>query len=368
MFAVKLKGADSWLDPESAGILGWKLGKRLEARCEGHTGRFLTLTYDPKEWGSAQECFDRARADKHVSRFMRKLGGLLAVDLKGKWLCKMEFQKSGFVHWHILLLDVGFIDPEKFNQIYALWGKGSIDVKPLTPANIRYLTKYVAKGGMVPGWVYAYPSRSIKVVRPSLGFWEDERAAKARQRTAKRKAEEEGGKPAEREDEFYEPIGMKLKREKSLFKVGRKFFSVEAPAWRVREALRRYCGPAEFQDGWRVYDVSEHCLRAVLASLEAGGATSTTAPQRCGPEQAEAGRIGEGRVPLFLIGTGKRVGSWLVQQFGVWFTLTAEDIAGGWQRWWWENGPWWQALEDEQDRLYAWGEEWWREWQYASVA
>jgi hypothetical protein len=355
MFSVRVKKADSWLDPESAGILGWKLAKRLEARCEGQEGRFLTLTYDPKQWGSAQECFDRARADKHVSRFMRKLGALLAVDLKGKWLCKMEFQASGFVHWHILLLGVGFINPVQFNRIFSIWGKGSVNVKPLTPQNIRYLTKYVAKDGMVPGWIYAYPARSVKVVRPSEGFWNDDQAAKARERTAKRKAE--GEQVEKSKEEFYEPIGTKLKREKTLFRAGEKFFSVEAAAWRVREVLRRVCGVGAFREerGWRVYDVPGHCLKYVLEALGVTAA-ATNAPRRPSGKGA-AERIGEGRVPLFLIGTGKRAGWWKVKWWGKWFTLSPADIAGKWRQWWLENGPWWEALEDEQARRYAWGVE-----------
>jgi hypothetical protein len=349
MFSVRVKGADSWLDPESAAILGWKLDKRLKARCEGQEGRFITLTYDPKRWGSAQECFDRARAEKHVSRFMRKLAVLLGVDLKGKWLCKMEFQQSGFVHWHILLLGVGFINPVQFRQIYDLWGKGSINVKPLTEENIKYLTKYVAKDGSVPGWVYGYPARSIKVVRPSQGFWGDEQAAKAREKTAKRKQEQEE-KEAE---EFYVPIGEKIRIEKTLLRVDGKAFSVAAPRHRVLGALREYFGrPCGEEGSWLHYEGSLAKLQAVLARLV--GRAETNAPKRPSGKGASE-RIGEGPGPLFLRGTGKRVGWWKVRWLGKWFTLSPDDLAGEWSSWWAEHAPWWLKLAWEQEARYELG-------------
>ena len=352
MIAVKTKGADSWLDPESAGILGWKLRKRLEGRCKGHEGRFITLTYDPKQWTSAQECFDRARADKHVSRFMRKLARHLgAKTLKGKFICKLEFQKSGFVHWHILLLDVGFIKPVLFRQIYDLWGKGSVNVKPLTEENLNYLTKYVAKDGSLPGWVYGYPARSIKVVRPSQGFWKDEQAAKACERTARRKAEE-GGKSEGEEEGFYQPIGEKVRVEKVLFKVADKYFSVEAPRCNVLRIMRNCCGRPRVDGGWLIYDASLCQMEAALAKL--GVAAEPNAPHRPGPRK-EAERIGDGRGPLFLRGTGKRGGCWKVFWEGVWFVLRPEDLAGKWSKWWAKFAPWWVKLSWEQEARYAMG-------------
>ncbi|MCA9232674.1 MAG: hypothetical protein KDA57_18640, partial [Planctomycetales bacterium] len=326
------------------GILGWKLGKRLWARCEGHEGRFITLTYDRKHYLDSQDCFDQARSRKHVSRFMRKLGDAIGRDLKGLWICKLEFQEGGWVHWHILLLDVGYIDA---TLLRLTWGKGFVHIKPLTKENCMYLTKYVAKDGTVPGWVYGYPSRSVKVVRPSAGFWNDDQAQRAREKTAARKEKQS----KEEEDEYYVPLGEKIRREMTVFRMSGKTWSVRCPRWRVLRALREHCPKPEREGSWRHYKTTGRVLARVIADCE--GNASTVAPFE--RKSAAETRNRKPWAPLFLRGTGKRVGWWKVLCDGEYLEVSPEDLKGTLSKWWAKHAPWWLQLSWEQEGRYQCG-------------
>jgi hypothetical protein len=342
-FSVRLKGHDSWLDPESAGILGWKLGKRLADRIAGREGRFITLTYDRSRYVDAQDCFDQARSRKHVSRFMRKLGGLLGVDLRGKWLCKLEFQREGWVHWHIVLVDVGKIPRDKFSELFALWGRGSINVKPLTEQNALYLMKYIAKDGDIPGWIYDYPARSVKVVRPSAGFWTDEKAARAREVTRR------CGKRVRERGDFVEPVGYAMKVDRALIRnEDGRLYSIVCPREVLLRALRNHCrSEPELTATWRHYpDESSRVIAAVVAECQAASIAAAKRTE-CSPREAQPN--GNGPRPLFLRGTGKRARWWAVFVDGCWEYLSPAALAGKWASWWAENAPWWVKLDWEQD-------------------
>lgn len=336
-FSVRLKGHDSWLDPESAGLLGWKLGKRLAARIAGREGRFITLTYDRSRYVDAQDCFDQARARKHVSRFMRKLGVLLGVDLRGKWLCKLEFQREGWVHWHIVLVDVGKIPRDKFCQLYALWGRGSIDVKPLTEQNALYLMKYVAKDGEIPGWIYDYAARSIKVVRVSGGFWLDDEAARNREKNRR-------SVKGERIDlEYVVPVGSKIRERRAVIRDGNRVFSIRCELETLLRALRTRCKsqPVVTPTWWHYPEESSKVLEAVLADCEhRSGERALSESARSAANPLE---------PLFLRGTGNRARWWAVRWLGRWRYLSPANLRGRRSRWWAAVAPWWVKLSWEQD-------------------
>lgn len=175
MVRIRLKRSGSWLDPESAGLLGAQLAKRLlervaVARAEGQGGRFLTLTYRRVPGEDARQLWRRQQEEKHVAMFMRRLSRALRADLRGKWLCKLEFQEDGYVHWHIILLGVGFFDVATLERC---WGHGFVWIEPLTTERVKYVCKYVAKAGVMPAWLYGERPGSVRVVRVSHGFWRD---------------------------------------------------------------------------------------------------------------------------------------------------------------------------------------------------
>jgi hypothetical protein len=139
-------------------------------RCRGHRGVFVTLTYRREDWDDSQDCYRSAQEQQHVPLFLRKVSRFLGESLKSRWICKLEFQEGGWVHWHIIILDVNKIPHAELTR---MWGRGHVWINRLSPGRIRYCCKYVCKGGQVPGWLYAEPTRGVKVVRVSPGFWGD---------------------------------------------------------------------------------------------------------------------------------------------------------------------------------------------------
>jgi hypothetical protein len=152
-------------------VLAMKLAARLWERCKSERdGRFLTLTYRRDEYDGPQDLYRRSGEDRHVRRFIEDLAAYLGESLTGRWLCKLEFQKGGWVHWHLVVLGVGRIDHAVLTD---MWGHGFVWVKRMTRSNVTYLTKYVAKDGELPAFLLLEPIRSVKVVRVSPGFWGD---------------------------------------------------------------------------------------------------------------------------------------------------------------------------------------------------
>jgi hypothetical protein len=167
---VRRSGSRSWLDYQWAGAFGARLASRLEARCEGERGVFITLTYRRSEYADPRDLYRQASEKKHVAEFMKRLARFLGEPLKGRWICKMEFQEGGWVHWHLILLGLSRIEHSELDR---LWGHGHVWIKRMTQESRRYMTKYVAKGDGLPAFLYGERPRSVKVIRTSAGFWPD---------------------------------------------------------------------------------------------------------------------------------------------------------------------------------------------------
>lgn len=168
MIELRHRGTGSWLDPRSSKGLAAALSHRLWERCRGHKGLVLTLTYQRDAYRNAQDLYHRQGEQQHVALFMRKVGRYLGESLNGRWFCKLEFQRGGWVHFHVIVLDVPRIPHE---HLARMWGHGFIKVRRLTPRAIRYCTKYLTKDDGVPSWLYGERPRSIKIIRVSAGFW-----------------------------------------------------------------------------------------------------------------------------------------------------------------------------------------------------
>ena len=160
----------SWLDPRYASAAGAKLAERLQDRLKTEKGGlFLTLTYDRAPWPDARELYRKASEERHVRRFLADLGSYLRTNFSGRWICKMEFQQGGFVHWHIILLGVKRIPHEVLTEF---WGRGHVWVEMLKKKkHSRYLAKYIAKDGGYPLWLLGERRGGVHVVRASPGFW-----------------------------------------------------------------------------------------------------------------------------------------------------------------------------------------------------
>lgn len=170
MIEIRQVATDSWLDPRSAKRLSCALADRLWKRCQGHRGLFVTLTYDRSRYDSALQLYRQQSEAQHVALFIRKISRLLDFDLRGKWFCKLEFQKGGWVHWHLIILDIAKIPHQACTE---LWGRGHVWLRRLSRRSVRYCTKYVCKGAEVPAWLYLERPRSVKIIRVSSGFWGD---------------------------------------------------------------------------------------------------------------------------------------------------------------------------------------------------
>lgn len=179
MIEIKSIGTRSWLDGRSARALSAALSWRLQERCKGEFGVFITLTYDRTKYAGPVDLYRRCAEEQHVPLFLRKVARFLGEDLKGRWLCKLEFQKEGWVHWHILLLGVRKIPHAALKR---LWSHGHTWVSRLDKRTVRYTCKYAVKADEVPAWLYAERPRSVKIIRVSPGFWgEPAREKKAKE-------------------------------------------------------------------------------------------------------------------------------------------------------------------------------------------
>ncbi|MEM7628131.1 MAG: hypothetical protein AAF356_01780 [Planctomycetota bacterium] len=164
------KECRSWLDRKWASVFSRDLYHRLKRRLKGEKWLMLTLTYRPGDWSSARDLFRSQREHRHVREFIDRLGRALGENLTGRWMRKMEFQKNGNVHWHLIIVGLDFIDHE---IVERCWGFGFVFC---SRPRIRYLSKmlrYVGKGGGIPPWLYLQPVRSIRIVSASPGFWTD---------------------------------------------------------------------------------------------------------------------------------------------------------------------------------------------------
>ena len=280
MIELKHLGPDSWLSPLAARRFSAKLSQRLWDRCRGHRGLFVTLTYDRSKYKDALDLYRRQSEEQHVPLFLRKIERRLGEKFTGRWFCKMEFQKGGWVHWHIIILDVDKIPHAIATE---LWGRGHVWLRRLNQRNVKYCTKYTCKPGDVPAWLYLERPRATKIVRVSPGFWGEPEVS------FDEAADADGGEdpydvygpqPGPRIEGIYKPIGESLevnrhryvaRDERGKYRGG----SVDFGSLLVA-LLERGCAIVENRDGWLVVDATWQQL--ARAEEAAGAAAAAAAP------------------------------------------------------------------------------------------
>ncbi|MHB1767178.1 MAG: rolling circle replication-associated protein [Phycisphaerae bacterium] len=171
MIEIRARNSRSWMDARYGRMLANQVAGALVERCAGEKVLKMELTYERSGYANPQELFDKASEDRHVRRFMESLGNFLGCNLTGKWLCKMEFQQGGWVHWHIILLGFEYLDHADLTR---LWGHGFVWVRKAVERDLRYTCKYFSKDGAIPAFLYLRPIRSVKFIRASPGFWAKE--------------------------------------------------------------------------------------------------------------------------------------------------------------------------------------------------
>jgi hypothetical protein len=159
--------------------------------------RMFTLTVKPDHFDNdPQKAFLWVTQKKFIARLMTKLG-------VKRWVWTLEFHKSGFPHWH-LLIDApgGFLD---LNRAWAFWGwqSGKWKLGGLNLGNqqlkdgrhaVRYITKYLVKYPEegFPDWVLDLDQR-IRWVQGSRAVG---RLVSDRERTEKDAEKQENAEEA----------------------------------------------------------------------------------------------------------------------------------------------------------------------------
>ncbi len=143
-----------WFTAEGAGL---KLAQIRRRGIPWMTNwRFTTLTVDPERFGyDERACYEAGKA--HMRRFLAALRDLVGHDFR--WCWKMEFHRSGFVHWHLCWDHRSKLPPWQLEEIGHLWGLGRVETKRIRSGTLDYLWKYIAKesfsdgrGLGLPGW------------------------------------------------------------------------------------------------------------------------------------------------------------------------------------------------------------------------
>jgi hypothetical protein len=108
---------------------------------------------------------------------MDRLGRAVNVNFAGKWFAKMEFQKGGWVHWHLIILGVRRVEHALLERT---WSHGWVWIDRMDEKSLRYLCKYISKDSDgLPPWVFLEPVRTVKMTRASSGFWGEGQASRS---------------------------------------------------------------------------------------------------------------------------------------------------------------------------------------------
>jgi hypothetical protein len=179
---VRNKLCLSWLCSTGSKVLSRTLERRLTQKLaidKQKTKRslFVTLTFDRAKYGdkgdprTPERLWDEAcEGDGHLKPFIRALTKATGKTYKGKWIAKREFQAGGYLHYHVLFYDVGYIGHD---AMMKAWGRGGVNFRRVDHGSASYLAKYHAKDGAIPGWLYEKTGRTLKFVSTSPGFWSD---------------------------------------------------------------------------------------------------------------------------------------------------------------------------------------------------
>ena len=116
---------------------GRELRRLVNANIGRHDGKdvFMTLTF-------VENVQDVKRANYEFKKFRQRLEYELKRKLK--YVCVVEFQKRGAVHYHLVLFGLPYIPAKLVHQI---WGNGFVKLNLLDDVDnvAAYVTKYMRK-------------------------------------------------------------------------------------------------------------------------------------------------------------------------------------------------------------------------------
>jgi len=143
--AIHLRFQDgaSWLTPSGVA----KKRKMLEGKGlpDFKGRRFVTLTLDRAQFGDCPLTGYLAGKEK-MRRFLDagREAGLWKKD--AYWAWKLEFQKDGWAHWHIIIDRTAKFSLEQMRTIDRIWGLGRTNCRRISKSAFGYQFKYAFKG------------------------------------------------------------------------------------------------------------------------------------------------------------------------------------------------------------------------------
>ena len=121
--------------------------------------KFITLTF-------ADNITDIKQANREITNFNKRLSYKLYKVKKNvlKYLCVIEFQKRGAIHYHVIYFNLPYIQNNKLREI---WGNGFVKINNIDNVdNVgAYVCKYITKDNdddRLAGQKCYFTSRGLK--------------------------------------------------------------------------------------------------------------------------------------------------------------------------------------------------------------
>lgn len=180
---MRFQSSPSWLTPWGVAMKRRMLEAKGLPDMKGC--RFVTLSLDPALFDYDPLAGYLAGKDK-LRRFLdgcRKCG---IVEAKEWWAWKLEFQRNGWAHWHLVMERKRKFSLRELNRIGELWGYGRTNVRRITKGRFGYQFKYAFKGVYqddaegerlcVPRWFLDYYAPGVDGGKPCsfarVRFWQ----------------------------------------------------------------------------------------------------------------------------------------------------------------------------------------------------
>jgi len=188
---VRFQEAANWVTP--AGVA--KKRRHIESLglpdMKGR--RFITLSFDRKLFGDCPLTAYLAGRE-HMRRFL-EAGRVAGLWQRGCWWAwKLEFQRDGWAHWHLILDRTAKFSNADMLKIRDIWGLGRTNCRRISKSHFGYAFKYVFKGVFqddddsemcLPFWFLNYyraaypvenPDGELEMVKPDsfsrVRFWQ----------------------------------------------------------------------------------------------------------------------------------------------------------------------------------------------------
>jgi len=107
--------------------------------------KFVTLTLDPEKFGhDPLKGYQAGR--RKLSKFMHACREAGLWSKSAKWCWKLEFQRNGWAHWHLLIEHRPKWTEHEFREVLPkLWGHGFTQVEAVRTDDYAYSFKYAFK-------------------------------------------------------------------------------------------------------------------------------------------------------------------------------------------------------------------------------